>query len=39
VDQIIEQTSLPAHAVLQEMTMLTLKGLVRRVEGQAFVRN
>jgi DNA processing protein len=38
VDQIIEQTSLPAHAVLQEMTMLTLKGLVRRVEGQAFVR-
>jgi DNA processing protein len=39
VDQIILQTSLPAQAVLQEMTMLTLKGLVRRVDGQSFVRN
>ncbi len=38
VDQIIELTTLPAQTVLQELTYLTLKGVVQRVHGQVFVR-
>ena len=38
VDAIIERTSLPAHQILQELTFLSLKGVVRRVDGQTFVR-
>lgn len=38
VDQLIVQTSLPAPAVMQELTFLSLKGLVRRVDGQTYVR-
>lgn len=38
VDLIIEQTELPAHVVLQELTFLSLKGRVRRVDGQTFAR-
>jgi DNA processing protein len=38
VDRLIEQTALPAQAVLQEMTLLTLKGLVKRIDGQTFAR-
>ena len=36
VDLIIERTDLPAHVVLQELTFLSLKGRVRRVNGQTF---
>jgi DNA processing protein len=39
VDVIIERTDLPAHVVLQELTFLSLKGRVRRVDGQTFARN
>ena len=38
VDTIIERTSLPAHTVMKELTFLSLKGVVRRVEGQTFAR-
>ena len=38
VDAIIERTTLPAHLVLQEVTFLSLKGQVRRVDGQTFAR-
>jgi DNA processing protein len=38
VDAIIERTELPAHVVLQELTFLSLKGQVRRVDGQTFAR-
>jgi hypothetical protein len=30
---------LPAHVVLQELTFLSLKGRVKRVDGQTYVRN
>ncbi len=38
IDLLIERTGLEAHEVLRELTFLTLKGLVRRVDGQTFVR-
>jgi DNA processing protein len=38
VDGIVERTALAAHEVLQELTLLSLKGLVRRVEGQSYAR-
>ena len=38
VDGLIERTSLSAQDVLQDLTLLSLKGIVRRVEGQSFVR-
>jgi DNA processing protein len=38
VDQIIERTSLPASDVLQDLTLLSLKGVVKRVDGQTYVR-
>ncbi len=38
VDHLIEQTDLEASVVLQELTLLTLKALVKRVDGQSFVR-
>jgi DNA processing protein len=38
VDQLIEQTGLPAQQVLQELTYLTLKGLAKRVDGQSYAR-
>lgn len=38
VDTIIERTSLDAGVVLRELTLLTLKGAVRRVDGQTFAR-
>ncbi|CAN5542438.1 DNA-processing protein DprA [soil metagenome] len=37
VEAIIERTTLPAHRVLQELTFLSLRGLVRR-EGQQYAR-
>lgn len=38
VDAIVERTELPAHVVLQELTFLSLKGQVRRVDGQTYTR-
>lgn len=38
VDVLVEGTALPAHVILQELTFLTLKGLVRRIDGQRFAR-
>jgi DNA processing protein len=38
VDAIMERTALPAHVVLQELTLLSLKGQLRRVDGQTYAR-
>jgi DNA processing protein len=38
VDMLVESTGLPAHIILQELTFLTLKGRVRRGDGQTFAR-
>ncbi len=38
VDAIIEQTGLEAQAVMQDLTLLSLKALVKRIEGQQFIR-
>jgi DNA processing protein len=38
VDAIIDRTSLSAQQVLQELTFLTLRGQVRRVDGQTYAR-
>ena len=38
VDGLIERTALSAQDVLQDLTLLSLKGIVRRVDGQSFVR-
>jgi DNA processing protein len=38
VDALIERTELAASEILQDLTLLTLKGVVRRVDGQTFVR-
>lgn len=38
VDQLIDRTGLPAQQVLQELTFLTLKRLVKQTDGQSFVR-
>ncbi len=38
IDALIERTALPAQAVLQELTMLSLRGKVRRIDGQTYAR-
>ena len=38
VDALVDRTALPAHVILQELTFLTLKGQVRRLDGQTFAR-
>ena len=38
VDAIVERTDLPAQIVLQELTFLSLRGLVKRVDGQTYAR-
>ena len=38
VDQLMERTGLDASVILQELTFLTLKGLVKRIDGQTFAR-
>jgi DNA processing protein len=38
VDGIIAHTDLAAEVVLQELTVLSLRGLVRRVDGQTYAR-
>jgi DNA processing protein len=36
VDTLVERTSLSAQVVLQELTFLSLKGVVRRIDGQTY---
>jgi DNA processing protein len=36
VDALVERTELPAQVVLQELTFLSLKGQVRRLDGQTY---
>lgn len=38
VDTIINRTELPAEIVLQELTMLSLRGVVKRTDNQKYVR-
>lgn len=38
VDSISERSSIAAQFILQELTLMTLRGAVERVEGQRFVR-
>ncbi len=38
IDALVDQCNLPAAAILGELTLLTLKGVVKRVDGQGFVR-
>jgi predicted Rossmann fold nucleotide-binding protein DprA/Smf involved in DNA uptake len=38
VESIIGRTDLPAEIVLQELTLLSLRGMVRRLDGQTFKR-
>lgn len=38
VDALIERTALTAQIVLQELTFLSLRGRVKRVDGQTYVR-
>ncbi|MEO6435363.1 MAG: DNA-processing protein DprA [Tepidisphaeraceae bacterium] len=38
VDQIIERTTLAPQEVMQDLTLMSLKGVVRRVDGQSFAR-
>jgi predicted Rossmann fold nucleotide-binding protein DprA/Smf involved in DNA uptake len=37
LDTIIARTQLPAELVMQSLTMLTLRGVVKRVDGQNYV--
>ena len=39
LDTIIARTDLPAEVVLQDLTLLTLRGVLKRVEGQVYVCN
>lgn len=38
VETLIDRTALPAQVVLQELMFLSLKGLVRRIDGQTYAR-
>jgi DNA processing protein len=38
IDVLIDRSALSAQEILQEMTLLTLRGQVKRVDGQTFVR-
>ena len=38
IDAIIDATQLPAHVVLSSLTLLSLKGLAKRVDGQTYAR-
>jgi predicted Rossmann fold nucleotide-binding protein DprA/Smf involved in DNA uptake len=38
LDTIIGRTDLPAEIVMQELTMLSLRGVVKRVDNQNYVR-
>ena len=38
VDLLVERTSLPVETILQELTFLSLKGRVRRIDGQTYAK-
>jgi DNA processing protein len=38
VDQLVDLTQLPPGQVMQDLTLLTLRGVVKRAEGQAYAR-
>ncbi len=38
IETLIERTSLPASEIMQDLTLLSLKGFVRRVDGQTFAK-
>jgi predicted Rossmann fold nucleotide-binding protein DprA/Smf involved in DNA uptake len=38
VDHLIEQTALPAAIILQELTFLSLKGVIRRMDGNLYAK-
>ena len=38
VDTLVDRTSLSAQVILQELTFLSLKGVVRRIDGQTYAR-
>ncbi|MDQ3438812.1 MAG: DNA-protecting protein DprA, partial [Planctomycetota bacterium] len=38
IDTLIDRTSLAPSEILQDLTLLSLKGVVKRVDGQTFVR-
>jgi DNA processing protein len=37
-DAMIDRSGLPAHVVMQELTILSLRGLIRRVDGQTYAK-
>ena len=37
-DAIIDRSGLPAHVVMRELTLMSLKGLIRRVDGQTYAK-
>ena len=37
-DAIIERAGLPAHVVMQQLTILSLRGLIHRVDGQTYAK-
>ncbi|MFT3789184.1 MAG: DNA-processing protein DprA [Tepidisphaeraceae bacterium] len=38
IDQLVERTGLEAAIILRELTMLSLRGTVKRVDGQSYAR-
>ena len=38
LDGIIARSELPAEVVMRELTMMTLRGMVKRVDGQTYIR-
>jgi DNA processing protein len=38
VDLLVDRTGLPAQVILQELTFLSLKGRVRRIDGQTYAK-
>lgn len=38
IDVLMERTALAAHEILQEMTLLTLRGQVTRIDGQTYAK-
>ncbi|HEX8522184.1 MAG TPA: DNA-processing protein DprA [Tepidisphaeraceae bacterium] len=39
VDALVERTALAPNEILQDLTLMSLKGIIKRVEGQTFVRS
>ncbi len=38
VDHLVERTALAPNEILQDLTLLSLKGIIKRLDGQTFVR-